>query len=598
MSQKVEKAARQEERKAIVQAARGYAIADVVKLAPTVSVKDTLEEMSKADPAIWAMYFRRLKGHPYTFDVGGPLRKAGMSTGTTAGRPTKEALQLLLRHRPFLIQPLCDRHPHKVYKKCRQVGVSELSITEVLWFLWAHKGTKWIYTFPRDKQLTDFSATRVAEALDESPRMKHLFGVPNQTYLKRIGENSFMLLRSAWESNLGEGIDADGVTLDEKDRMKEGVDIAFRESLQSSKYGLLREVSTPSLPGRGVDAPYSVSCQWEWHVRCIKCGLEQVIDYPENVVQMKDVPVGVSELPEGTYEYRCRKDKCRGELNRVSGRWIAKYPERMNISGYWISQMMCPWIGATALMQKKIDYKYQQLWENYCLGRTSMGENLLLGPTDFEACVAGHEMVFARAPDWDDIAVGIDWGHLNWCIVTARNVHNGQRYLLNIGIFQDDEREELQSVKKIDEFIAPFEPDIIVADAGYGKDRNSYLLRKYPGKLFACWYNPSEKGSRTFQHSWSEAFSKVLVDRTMTLKNVCRMVKDHEIGLPKYDQKVALLIKHFMNLAPMREEDEDGNIYEVIQHTGDDHLVHALNYATIGAEKITGGRSNFAFDFV
>lgn len=556
-----------------------------------VPVRDFFNVIGAHRASTWSMFNRTIKGAPYTFDVSGLISKV------TGEESKREKMQLLLRHRPFLVQPLNDMHPHKVYKKGRQVGVSELSVTEVLWFLDSHPNTKWLYTFPREKQLTDFSTTRITEAMDESVKMRHLFGVPNQTFLKKVGLSSFLLLRSAWESNLGEGVDADGVTFDEKDRMKEGIEVAFRESLTSSKFGLLREVSTPTLPGRGVDASFMHSDQMEWHVACSKCGMWQTIEYPDNIVQMKDIPPGTKELPEGSYEYRCRKEKCRGALDRVYGQWVPKYPTRGNIRGYLIPQTICAWMSATQLMQKKIDYKFAQLWENYCLARTSVGENILLSEEDFANANSGHEMVGARTPDWDQISVGIDWGHLNWVVVIGRNVHNNRKYLLNIGVFEDDHRNELESVKKAEAFIAPFDPDIIVADAGYGKDRNSYLLRKYPGKLFACWYNPSEKGSRTFQPSWSDAFSKVLCDRTMTIKNTCRTLKERELGLPRYDRAMQMFQKHFENLAPMREE-EEGEIFETIQSTGDDHLVHSCGYALIGGEKLEGGKSNFSFEFI
>lgn len=788
-----------------------------------LSVRSMLDTLRLVRPSTWSMYNRSIKGAPYTFDVHGLIDKLPKDASK------RDRLQLYLRHRPFLVQPLNDMHPHKVYKKARQVGVSELSLTEVLYFLEANPTTKWVYTFPREKQLTDFSTTRITEVMEESPRMKRLFGTPNQTFLKKIGTSSFLLLRSAWESSLGEGIDADGVTFDEKDRMKEGIEVAFRESLSSSKFGLMREVSTPTLPGRGVDASFLHSDQMEWHVACEKCGMWQTIEYPENIIQLKEIGAGAKELEEGTYEFQCRKEKCRGNLDRVHGYWVPKYPSRVNIRGYLIPQSICPWISATQLMQKKIDYKFQQLWENYCLGRTSVGENVLLSEEAFENATSGHEMVGARTADWDQITVGIDWGYLNWVIVIGRNVHNGKKYLLNIGVFEDDMKQELQSVKRVDEFIAPFAPDIIVADAGYGKDRNLYLLRKYPGKLFAClagdtkvatldekgwkriknvkvgdytyawdgekyaptkvthvhsngirktvivtvkdgngrqktitctpdhrfplrlggekhafelkagdrlvpfgrwetkngkyraidpfnlgknegkkliyehrwvqpdsnvvhhidhnglnnvptnllgvvsakahreahpikmppqwvekliernrkfadsegrvknfanhvvvsveegptipvydltvehdahnfalhdsvfvhncWYNPSEKGSRTFIPSWQDAFSKVLVDRTMTLKNTCRILKECELGLPRFDRAMAMFKKHFENLAPMREE-EDGEIFETISSTGDDHLAHAAGYALLGMEKLEGGRSSFSFDFV
>jgi hypothetical protein len=83
----------------------------------------------------------------------------------------------------------------------------------------------------------------------------------------------------------------------------------------------------------------------------------------------------------------------------------------------------------------------------------------------------------------------------------------------------------------------------------------------------------------------------------MTLKNVCRAFKEREIGLPAFDQKLALFMRHFLNLAPLKIE-EDGEIYETIESTGDDHLAHATNYAYIAMERLEGNTSSFNFDFV
>ena len=577
-----------------------YNAYDIFRTCPDVSVRLALEELSKRDPLIFTMYYRRLRGRPLTFDVSKEIGDPGIADLELFGEGLTDAQRdqkaLLLRHRPFLIQPLCDKHPHKSYQKSRQAGVTENEITDVIQFLHANSNTKWIYCFPRDKQLVDFSTTRLSEALNESPRMKKLFGVPNQIYTKRIGASSFLLMRSAWESNLGEGVDADGVSFDEKDRMQDQIEVAFEESLSSSKFHFRRDISTPTLPGRGVNATFEKSCQFEWHVKCLKCGLEQVIEYPDNVIQTVDIALGTQELPHGAYVYRCRKDKCRGKLDRLHGRWIAKYPDRSLIYGYHISQLQCPWISATEVMQKLIAYKWKQLWQNYVLGETSIGESVLLTDEDFDAINAGHDMVFSRTPDWDRIVVGIDWGHMNWVVVLGQNAHNGKKYVLNIGIFEDS-NDPFQVVREVAQFIGPFEPDVIVPDAGYGKDRNAYLLKKFPHRVFAAWYNPSEANSRTFNPVWSDALSKVLVDRTMSLKNMCRALKDKEIGFPRMDSKVELMRRHIKALAPMREEAEGGEIVEVISHTGPDHIAHSLSYACIGFDKLEAN-STFSCDFV
>lgn len=568
---------------------------------PDADIGTVMEELAKQDPVLWCMWYRRLRGHPLVFDYAKHLRPDALDTLRATLRPEqyeREYKSRLLRHRPFLIQPMRDLHPHKVYEKARQIGISELSINEVIHFLWVNPTTKWVYTFPRDTQLKDFSTTRIAEAFNETPRMRELLGVPNQVYTKRIG-SAYLILRSAWESGLGEGIDADGVTLDEKDRMKEGVDVAFRESMKSSRFGFLREVSTPTLPGRGVDATFKESDQHIWHVRCMTCGLEQDVAWPDNIIQVADIPLGTKELPPECYAYLCRKTKCRGMLDRNKGRWIPRYPGKKNIRGYHMPQTIAPWIDATRLMQDRINYKFHQLWMNYCIGTPSMSENVLLSDLDFEQASAGHSLVSRRTQDWQDITVGIDWGHMNWCVVMARNVHNMRPYIINIGIFEDDHANELASVKQLESFIAPYQPDLIIADAGYGKDRNAYMLKRFgTGRVYACWYNPSTKSSRTFQPVWSSPEqARLLVDRTMTIKVTCRAIKEREFGIPDLGEtKVQLLRRHFKNLAPIRTE-EEGEIVEDISATGDDHLVHATAYAYLGLDQMTrSGR--FSFDFV
>ncbi len=803
---------------------------------PNYTVREVFEQVGKVDPVTWCATHRRLRGVPLFYDVNHEIVKY-----------TDPPLNLLLRHRPFLLQPLADQHPHKCYKKGRQVGVSELELVEVLWFLDTHPGTKVILTFPRDTQLKDFSVTRIGEALDETRSMRELVGTPNQVYTKRIGD-SYLILRSAWESNLGEGVDADMVVLDEKDRMKEGIDIAFRESLESSEYGYLREVSTPTLPGRGVDEPFQKSCQYEWFVKCTKCGKAQQVRYPDNVIQVKDIPIGTKQLEEGTYQYQCDNSKCRGNLNRLSGEWVSRFPTRTHIAGYNMPQTIAPWINATKLMQKRIDYKYVQLWTNYCLAECAVGERVLLTDTDFDQCIAGHQLKTMRSSEWSRIIAGIDWGHFNWGVVWGVNAYNDKPYVIGFTVFEDDARDPLGSAKKMDKWLKPFDPDIIIADAGYGKDRNSYLLKHWDHKFFACvsantrvatldakgskrirdmkvgdytyawdgercvptkvtavhnngrrkvvrvvckdgsgheksvlctgdhvfplrlggekradellpgdrlvpflrwevmggkyralnttntskhleyehrvvcpgtervhhidgdglnntlenlsgctvsehrvhhplkmseypkfmralrkrnkdnrelhtaqthtpeanakridtrrkrgwykknrkrnhvvvrvepagttsvwdltveheahnfaladgvfvhncYYNPSEKHSRTFRAQFVEQSNKVLADRTIALKDACRMIKDQGVGLPEFSEAVKLIKQHFMALAPLIIE-EDGEIYEIIDKTGDDHLAHAMAYCNMGYEYVTAGWKNFSSSLV
>lgn len=581
-------------------------VRELIDPAPDTSAMSGLETLAEKDPVIWCALNRRVKGEPLIYDNSRKLEPENLNklqTTLIKSDYEKELYSRLLHHRPFLRQPLRDQHKHKAYEKGRQVGVSELAVSEVFHFLATHPGTKLILTFPRDKQLADFSVTRIASAFGESPRMAMLAGIPNQVMTKKIGD-SFLILRSAWESNLGEGVDADAVFLDEKDRMRDKVELAFRESLKSSKHGLFREYSTPTLPGRGIDIPFRDSDQQVWMVKCEKCGERQEIDWRENIVQVKDFPVGTKELPPESYEYLCRKTSCRGKLDRVySGMWVPRYPTRNHIRGYHVSQLIAPWVSATRVMQDKIDFRWIQPWLNYVCGLPASMDDSLVGESDFENSCAGHEFITSRSSYWSQISSGIDWGYFSWCVTLGRNSKNNRIYLLNIGIFEDT-TEELGSAKECYKHILPYAPDIVIADAGYGKDRNAFLMRNLnptgtEGRFYAQWYNPSAVRSRTFQPEWSDpARGRVLVDRTMQLKNACHSIKERELGLPSLAlDKMQLFIKHFRSLALLKEiDDETKEMVEAISASGDDHLVHAFASALLGMEKLSK-TSKFDFSF-
>jgi len=574
-------------------------IRELISRMPDASLREAATALAREDPVFWAMYYRRLRGKPLIFDNSGELTdisiaKLRKETGQgSKNRRTylRELKRRLLRHRPFLMQPLRDDHPHKVYMKARQMGVSELSLIEETWFLENHPNTKWIRTFPREANLKKFVATRIDPTFEETPRMRGLIpkGAPDGLFTKRI-KDSFLIMGSAWESALGEGVDADGITLDERDRMNPGVERAFKESLKSSAYGLYREVSTPSLPDRGVGLTFSLSDQLEWLVRCMRCGLEQEIKYPDNVVQMKDFPLGTKELPPGSYAYLCRLESCRGKLDRLRGRWVARKPDVKNIRGYHMSHLMCPWLSATNLMQDKIENKWPDIWMKYCLGLPAIGEGELLSEMDYEMACSDHDLLDERGSDWTDVVVGIDWGHLNWIVVEARNVYNDRRYVIGINVFEDDPRDPLEgSAKAAERYLAPFAPDLIMADDGYGKDRNAYLRKRFDGsgtQFFAVRYSPAPKNTRQFRPVWNEEGSQVLIDRTMWLKVMMRSIKARAVGLPSYGlDEGGLLKQHLKALRPMREvDDQTKEVVEVVVSNGPDHLAHCMTYCELAYE--------------
>src|SRR5690606_38604439 len=139
-----------------------------------------------------------------------------------------------------------------------------------------------------------------------------------------------------------------------------------------------RDVSTPSLPGVGVNASFKDSDQQHWMIKCPHCNhwMSMIHDYPRNVVELPKDSRGVPNhdyhlhysfiQPDDTHIYVCTK--CRAPISdetRINGIWKPLYPYKTKIRGYQITQLICPWITATDVERKRNDYAMEQLFENY-----------------------------------------------------------------------------------------------------------------------------------------------------------------------------------------------------------------------------------------
>jgi hypothetical protein len=552
-------------------------------------IKEASKNFQKTDPITWSMTHRNLKGEPYRFEL--PTDKRGNS-------------KLWKNHRPFLKQFISDQAQYKCSQKSRQSGMSESSVTEAGWFLAEHQSTRVVYTFPSGKQMNDFSNGRIDPLFDESEYLRSLKGDVFNVGMKQVGKNSFLYLRSASTGRLGEGIDADAVYFDEKDRMVDGVEDAFRQSLSASSYGLLREFSTPTLPGRGINKSFKKSCQYYWFVQC-ESGHRQTLTYPENIGFNFDIDPTTEYIVPGTCFYKCSHVgvdgvPCISKINRWDGEWVAK--ENIHIKdrvGYHINQLSCQWIDADRIVQEKITMKWPDLFYNYVLGEVYASNDGLISEDALRACLdrTRRSIPHVRRAEYTQIVAGIDWGSLNWCIVLGRRL-DGIYEVCGFKYVQDSP-EILHSAKEIADYLEPFRPNLIVADLGYGVDRCQYLLKRFPERVFACTYT-NTANNKMFMPVWTT--DRVSVNRTAHLRNMLETIKMKKILFPGQEEEYKIIFKHIMSLVLVHQEEEDPDkedsvVIEKIDHTGPDHCAHALAYGCLAAEKLHSGGA-FAWSFI
>lgn len=525
----------------------------------------------KKFPSLWALKYKSIKNKPTVFD----------------------SKHNVYAKRPWQVAILDDPHDNIVVQKSRQLGLSEVGLTKVLAFLDTHNNTKAMYCFPRDAQMKDFSNTRVSPALASGDYMRGLLSrEQNSVSLKKINQ-SYLFMRSSWGSALGEGADIDLLALDELDRMSETVEYAFNESLKSSQYHLTQKWSTPTIPGRGVNKFYDLSDKRQWFWTCTHCGKKIRLNLEDNIKQVKGGfdPL-VDDIPENSYQVIC--NHCGRELNRMEakGEWVAENPSRIETRGYFISQLDAAWISATDIMRRQKNYSSKQLFYNYVLGFPFSSEGLIINDADIQKAINLPKPTLSRTRDYNLIVAGIDWGSVNWMVILGIK-GNGQIDLLDIYWFSDNPFKPLEPVMHMAAVLKAYQPNLIVADAGYGADRNSYMYQQFPSALYSCKFLTvkNAQSSVKFLNQWNENGREVTVDKTTVMQRTLHTVKSQGINLYKYDEKIAMLTKHLKNVRIMDMED-GGMVYQISTRVGPDHLACSLTYALIAKDKLLAYNTN------
>lgn len=216
--------------------------------------------------------------------------------------------------------------------KSTQAGISTMALVKMLHALsyWEMRAG---YMLPRQKDLSDFSSTRLDPIINNSEYLRGKRGTPNSVYTKKIGNSYIFFLEGSVEPR---SMPMDVLYLDEVDLCNSDHVGTAINRLDASPWKLITYLSTPTFPMTGIDAVFETSDQREWFAPCPHCGHKQVMDWDAHL----RVDGSVSD-PTKVW-YAC--EKCKKEItvpDMQAGEWVPKFPSRSDDTlGYHISQMM------------------------------------------------------------------------------------------------------------------------------------------------------------------------------------------------------------------------------------------------------------------
>lgn len=400
------------------------------------------------------------------------------------GFTNENGVKMEFDDRSFLVQPLQDESKLLAVLKCSQVGFSTISIFKSAYMAIKY-GYNIIYTLPTDSDVEEFNKAKTNRIYDNNPTLKGFLtddSLHTKGFRTLAGDNvGFIFSKGTYGRSASIMQTADILIKDEFDRSNANVLNAYKSRITASVYGAEWEFSNPTFPGFGVDHTYQLSDQKHFIYWCTKCGHASYITFD-------------AEGFDGGNTHHVCKDRnefvcgsCNDILDRrhCDTEWVSKYPSKLNISGYWISQMMAPWITAEKLLREK-QLTYPDVWDNFFMGRPYASNSNTLDPSNIIKNIQYDEKGYVKRNDGKYRVLGADVGG------TIDNPH----FHCVMGTEQGlTEIIKIQGEEALHNYMRMNNISMIVADNAPYPELTTRLSRAFPGKVWRCVfdYNANRK---------------------------------------------------------------------------------------------------------
>ena len=496
-----------------------------------------------------------------------------------------------LTGREYIIPVIRDTSPKLVVKKAAQTAFTITFLTRT--FHWITE-RKWhhLYLLPLKTGAIPFVQKRVDPILAANASLAHKFkSVDNRTHKQTVDDIALLIRGTNVESELQE-TPTDVVVYDEYDRMVQDFLSDAKHRTDGSLVKRLTYLSTPSVPGHGLDADdmWYASDMMKWFVKCPGCSRFQTLTMEEN---LKIGDTAEECVLECCFCSRPWKDLERGEAN-APGYWEPTQLHTAKFRGYHINQFNSPTMPLFAIMEDyfegQTDSKKLKSFFNQSLGEPYTTPGNQVTDVILDSCrVKGyHRGGIPNGP----VFIGIDVGHDEIYVKCDHILRGGERAVWNLYHIKD--KPGLSAWEWLDrEILSKLSSWVAVCDAHPDKRGAHALSVKYHGRFWLGFEKDrpdQEEVAKYDTPSFGEA-GKVIIDRTMAFDtSIFQMMSGNyvlppearELGyeMPRRDYNA--FYHHMMQMVRVEEEDAKGRIVARWQkNKNPDHWHHADMFALV-----------------
>ena len=501
-----------------------------------------------------------------------------------------------LRGKPFSfagheyqIEIANDTHPLQAIQKCVQIGISETLIRKFIAFFILNDGRQGIYTFPTREGVRNFVKTRVNPTIQETPMLRSLDQDVDSVDIKQFGK-SFLHFKGTFGERESIAVPSDFNIIDELNYSKPDTANMFRERMEHSDIAWEINCSRPTIPQYGISELYEQSDQKKFFIKCNHCNHWQNLFYsPEEGVK-SNIVKGKKEQNSGKYQqahYICIK--CLREINydpNIQTQWVAKFPERTAIRGYAVNQLAgWAWKPALSVVNGVTRYKKISDYYNAVLGLPYADPTRKLTRTLILDCVGEHlEQSGGR-----NCFMAADQGKPAWAIIAQ---YDEEKEMAKIIHFEKVDGDMFDSVAKggvvkkgrFSELMELYDVMVAVIDAQPNSETANNMAKKYPGRVFPCYY----AGKQKEQLKWTvppDGDFRVTAHRTETMDTAVGFWKDKKVTIYPQDNRnyeiYETFIEHLTGIVKVIDENDEGKriiVWRDLKGGRESHFAHVWNY--------------------
>lgn len=493
------------------------------------------------------------------------------------------------RYHPWLKDMHDSSAMWNIGQKSAQMGFTVVGMNRTFYKIDVER-TSCLYLLPtKTPDATDFSATRFDPLLESSPHLEKLFSDVKNVATKRAGSATLYIRGANSRSGL-KSIPVAFIVFDEYDEMnQDNIPLAIeRTSGQLSKQ--FWAISTPTIPGMGINKLFLDSTQEHFFFKCPLCSRLTELIYPDSFVvcgESLDDP----DLERSHYICKeCKKalpvyikdakDEAKADF-LGTGQWQATGKADFENRGFYINQMYSPTISpkqlAVAYIHSLRDLSSEQELHNSKLGNPHIVNGARITEQEVEKSIRSYSKT-DPAQGGRLITMGVDVGKWLHCEV---GLWHPKQLGPDLNMNSDCQvlwEGKVAAFEELDALMRQWQVLMCVIDANPERRKAYEFAVRFWGHVKLCTYGKSIVGKMVVSPKDSPEHH-VSVDRTSWLDASQGRFHNGSITLPRdvtFEYKTQIR-------APIRvyEKDKDGNPVGKYVNQGDDHFAHARNYNEI-----------------